>query len=237
MKFKIINKSTGQVELLIYDEIGGGYFDDSLTARTFAEDLKALGDVSEITIRFNSPGGSVFDGLAIYNSLLSHKAKKVAVVEGLAGSIASVILQACDTRIIADGAFVMIHEPRAFGSGTADEMRALAGVLDRTRGSILDSYVKKAGESQRQSLSDAMKAETWYTATEALSAGLVDEVDSALRVAALAVPPKEWIDNGWLPVPDDVLNKPTSAPKNTARRRIALGQVRQRLSTLNNPKI
>src|SRR5688572_30739116 len=93
---RVIAKAKGVAEILFYEQIGQTWFGDGMTAARFRKDLEALGDVSELILRFNSPGGEVFDGFSIYNALREHKAKKRGIVDGIAASIASVILMACD---------------------------------------------------------------------------------------------------------------------------------------------
>ena len=100
--------SGGVAELTIYDEIGSY----GVPAKTFIDEMKSLGDISELTLRINSPGGSVFDGIAIYNALKRHPAKVIVTVEGLAASIASVILCAGDEVVMPKNALIMIHDLR-----------------------------------------------------------------------------------------------------------------------------
>jgi len=100
--------SDGVAELTIYDEIGSY----GVPAKTFIDEMKSLGDISELTLRINSPGGSVFDGIAIYNALKRHPAKVTVTVEGLAASIASVILCAGDEVVMPKNALIMIHDLR-----------------------------------------------------------------------------------------------------------------------------
>src|SRR3990167_5217386 len=89
--WKITNKASKTAEILIYEQIWESFFAEGLGAKQFVEDLKALGDIENIDIRINSPGGSVFEGLAIYNTLKAHKAKKTIYIDGVAASIASAI--------------------------------------------------------------------------------------------------------------------------------------------------
>ena len=98
----------GIAELSIYDEIGSY----GVPAKAFIDEMKSLGDISELTLRINSPGGSVFDGIAIYNALKRHPAKVIVTVEGLAASIASVILCAGDEVVMPKNALIMIHDLR-----------------------------------------------------------------------------------------------------------------------------
>lgn len=160
-------------EVLIYDEIG--YF--GVTAQDFARDLAAL-DVDRLTVRVNSPGGEVFDGVAIYNALRGHRARVTTVVDALAASIASVIAQAGDERVVRRNATLMIHEGHGMAVGNAADMRELAELLDKTSDNIASIYAERAGGELAQ-WRDRMRAETWYSAEEAVAAGLADRVEGA----------------------------------------------------------
>ena len=173
-------------EVLIYEQIGEGFFGDGLSAKSFAEELKGLGNITELNVRINSPGGNVFDGFAIFNTIRSHKANVIVDIDGLAASAASVIAMAGNDIRIADNAHVMIHEPISLVAGTANELRSAAEALDSIRASILDTYVAQTGEEQREQLDADLAAETWYSASEALEIGLVDSVTDDMAVAACA---------------------------------------------------
>lgn len=161
----------GPAEVLLYDEIGGWF---GLSAEDFAKDLAKV-KAKQITLRINSPGGSVFEGLAIYNSLRQHPAKVTTRVEGLAASAASFIAMAGDTVQVCRGSMMMIHDAMGIGVGNAAEMRDLADLLDKASANIADLYAARCGGGVDQ-WRDAMKAETWYTAREAVEAGLADEM-------------------------------------------------------------
>lgn len=165
-------------EILIYDEIASGCIADVLglvSAKTFVRELQAL-DVDTITLRINSPGGDVFDGVSIYNALVDHPAKVTVKVDGLAASIASVIMLAGDERHVGTGAMVMIHNPWCMTMGESKEMRKTAQLLDDIRDSILDVYEERTGTS-RDELAAAMGDETWYSAKDALAIGFATVVD------------------------------------------------------------
>jgi ATP-dependent Clp endopeptidase proteolytic subunit ClpP len=164
------NQASGTAEIAIYDEIG--YF--GVTAGDFLTELKAL-DVTRIDVRINSPGGDVWDGLAIYNSLRDHPAEVTTYVDGLAASAASIIVQAGARRIAAKASEVMIHEAWGLVVGNAVDMRDAADRLDQASGMIAGVYADRAGGTV-DSWREAMRAESWYTGTEAADAGLVDEV-------------------------------------------------------------
>ncbi len=170
-------------EIFIFDEIGGGFFSDGITAKSFAEDLKALGAVRTLNIFINSPGGAVFDGVAIFNQLKRHKARKIVQIDGLAGSVASVIAMAGDEINIAANGFMMIHEPFAMMLGTASEFRARAAQLDKISSSILNTYAVRTGAPENV-IADMMAAETWMDAEEAVELGFADNITEEVAIAA-----------------------------------------------------
>lgn len=179
-----IKAQTKDAEIWLYDEIGGGgWFNEGISAKKFADDLNAMGKLNTITVRINSPGGDVFDGIAIYNILKQNSARVIVNIDGLAASIASVIAMAGDEIHMADNALMMIHEAWTMGMGNAGDFREIADRLDKVNGSILGTYQKKTGKDQ-QELADMMAAETWMNAQEALDMGFVDNVGEPLQMAA-----------------------------------------------------
>lgn len=162
-------KSTA--ELLIYDVIGWWPND----AETLAHELKAT-EVDEITVRINSPGGSAYDGYAIYNALRAHSATVTTIVEGLAASAASLIALAGDKVVMRPASELMIHEARTAVAGTSEDMRKTAEHLDRVNSIVAGIYARKAGTPDDM-WREAMRIETWFTPDEALEAGLVDAVE------------------------------------------------------------
>ena len=167
-----------EAEILIYDEIGFW----GIQAADFMRALSQV-DAKTIHVRINSPGGSVFDGIAIYNALREHPAHVVTHVDALAASIASVIALAGDEVKIAKNAFLMIHDPWTITIGNAEELRKDAGLLDKFAQTILGVYTAKSSEKPDE-IKDLMRAETWLTADEALELGLVDEVVDTSDVKA-----------------------------------------------------
>lgn len=178
-------KNGKAAEVYIYDTIGAGFFEDGVTAKRFADDLKKMEPFDTLTIYINSPGGSVFEGVAIGNIIARQKAKKIVHIDGLAASIASVIAMAGDEIRIASNGMMMIHDPWTVALGSATELRKTADTLDKIRDTILGSYVDRSG-ADRDKLSDMMAAETWLTAEEAVELGLADSVVEAADVAAFA---------------------------------------------------
>lgn len=164
-------------ELWIYDEIGFSWFDEGVTAAGFAKDLAALKG-KRLTLRVNSPGGDVFDGLAIKNLIASHPATVTARVDALAASIASVIIQGADEVVVEPHAQLMIHDASGVSFGNADEMREMADLLDMISDNIAQVYADAAGGTSGD-WRKVMKGEKWYTADEAVAAGLADRVGDA----------------------------------------------------------
>lgn len=170
-------------DVLVYERIGNSLFEDGITAKQFAEDLKAAGQVDLINLRINSPGGSVFEGMGIYTTLKSHKARVVAHVDGVAASMASVVAMSGDEIRMADGALMMIHDPRAGISGTSGEMRKQADFLDKVQDQIAGIYAERTGKPIDE-IKTMMAATTWMDAAEAKANGFANHVTKGAKIAA-----------------------------------------------------
>lgn len=183
-----IKAQGSKAEILVYGVIGRGFFDeDGISAKEFVEELNELKNVSEITIRLNSPGGLVDEGKAIYNSLIKHPATISVEIEGAAYSIASVIAMAGDTISIAENAMVMIHDPMTCVCGDAIEMRKVAEMMDKAKLTLITSYKRHVNLSEKE-IARAMSEQTWYTAEEAVAAGFATEITEEIKMAALFDP-------------------------------------------------
>jgi ATP-dependent Clp endopeptidase proteolytic subunit ClpP len=158
-------------DVYIYDVIDSYW---GVNASEFVRELAAL-DVENINLYVNSPGGSVFDGTAIMNAIRRHKAHVTATVDGLAASAASFIVQAADEVVMGFGAEMMIHDASAVCWGNAADMEETARVLNQLSETIASVYAERAGGTT-EDWRTAMHAETWYTAEEAVAAGLADRV-------------------------------------------------------------
>lgn len=179
-----IKAKAKDAEVWIYEEIGD-YWDSGVSSKQFAKDLKDIGPVDTITVHLNSPGGIVWDGIAIYNLLKQHAAKVIVSIEGLAASIASVIAMAGDETRMAENAMMMIHDPWGVAVGSAEDMRKTADAMDKVKDSILAAYVAKCGgKTKEKNLSEMMAVETWLSAQEAMECGLVDSITDELQIAA-----------------------------------------------------
>lgn len=175
MYFKMKTTSKEVADISIDGEIvSDSWLESDTSASDFRDSLKSLGDVKTINLSINSPGGSVFDGIAIYNMLKSNPAQVNVIVQGLAGSIASVIAMAGDKLIMNSGSMLMIHNPFTMTMGNAKEMRAMADTLDQIAESSVDIYNSKTG-LDKDTIRSVMDAETWLTADEAIEAGWADE--------------------------------------------------------------
>jgi ATP-dependent protease ClpP protease subunit len=166
-------------EIVIYDEIGAF----GIPAKAFLDELKALGPLPELTLRINSPGGSVFDGVAIYNALRRHDAAITVWIDGIAASIASMIAMAGDEVVMPENAMLVLHEPSGLVAGTASDMRSMAEALDRMKAGMVAAYRDKSGRDDAE-IEALMRDETWLSAQEAVSLGLADRVDEPVRMAA-----------------------------------------------------
>jgi len=156
--------------IYVYGEIGW-----EVTSSSFAQALDELGDVEQIDLHINSPGGSVFEGLAVYNMLKRFPATIAGTVDGFAASAASFIAMACDTLVMGTGTQMMIHDASGLCIGREEDMHAMGDVLGTTSDEIAGFYARRAGGTVT-SWRDAMRAETWYTGEEAVAAGLADSV-------------------------------------------------------------
>jgi Protease subunit of ATP-dependent Clp proteases len=169
--YRIQAKAGEKPALYIYDEIG--YFGQS--AKDLSDELAKL-DTDELDVHLNSPGGEVFDGLAIYQSLKSHRASVTVHVDGLAASIASVIAMAGDKVIMAPKASMMVHDGWTMAVGSAKDMRKTADLLDKQSDIIASVYADKTGQPV-EFWREVMSEDSWYNADEALAAGLIDEIE------------------------------------------------------------
>lgn len=177
--YSIENKAeSNSVEISIYDEIG----DYGTSAKDFIEEVKNVSE-RDITLRINSVGGSVFDGLAIYNTLRSHRGYVNIKIEGLAASISTVIAMAGDNIEMSENGFFMIHNPFGQSAGEAVDMRKTADLLDKIKDEIIEIYQRKTNLSYDE-LSSMMDKETWLSSQEAVELGFVNNITEAMKVAA-----------------------------------------------------
>jgi ATP-dependent protease ClpP protease subunit len=175
----------GGGEIWLYDVIDpyGGLW--GISAAEIVQALQAVGD-GPVTVHVNSPGGDVFEAIAIYNNFRAHTGPVTMIVEGVAASAASVVMTAGTRVEVAPNAQVMIHDGWGFESGNAEVLHKYADLLDRTSQNMAGMYAVKAG-GEPDAWRALMKAETWYVGgAEVVAAGLADAVTEAASAVASA---------------------------------------------------
>lgn len=180
-------------EILLYDEIGENWWSGGgISASKFVQMLAAAGTAEPLTVRINSPGGDVFEAVAIYNALKAHPVQKTIVIDGLAASAASFIAMAGDKIIAHEGSMIMIHMPWAGVTGTADDMRKVADLLDKVvNDSNIPIYSGRTGQPADK-IKEWLAAETWFSAAEAVANGFADEVDPVKAIAPPKTPTERY---------------------------------------------
>lgn len=172
-------KEDQTADIYIYDEIGGW----GISARRFTEDLLSLGNLSHINLHIHSPGGEVFDGIAIYNQLKNHSATITVYIDGLAASMASVIAMVGDTVIMPKNAMMMIHKPWGVSWGDANDMREYADLLDKLENVLIPAYVAKTGKTTEE-ITAMLEQETWLDGDECVEHGFADKVIEPVKAMA-----------------------------------------------------
>lgn len=185
--FEIKNKSESEpVEILIYDQIGKDWWDGSgVQASHFAEALKEIPKDRELVVAINSPGGNVWDGLAIYHQLKARAGKVTTRVDGLAASIASIIALAGDDIQIPANALYMIHDPSGVCMGTAEEMAKMSAELDKHADVLAGIYADKTGDTPER-MRAMMRDETWMTGAEAVANKFANTLTDEIALSASA---------------------------------------------------
>lgn len=181
--FNIEDKSD-TAEVFIYDVIGSSFWEEGVTPKAFMEEIKKV-KASKIDLHINSPGGSVYDGFAIYQFLCNLDKEVTGIVDAMAASIASVILMACDKIIVPETSTIMIHDPWGIVIGGSESLRKEADELDRIKGQIADVYVARTGQD-RKKIDSLMLNETYMTGKEAFEMKFADEVVENKKLAACA---------------------------------------------------
>lgn len=188
-KYFTMAKTEGQkAKIDIYGDIvseNWRWYEDETSAVSFRNALNDLGEVQELDIHINSGGGDVFEAVAIFNMIKRHKAQVNVHIDGLAASAASVIAMAADKLYMPSNSMLMIHNAWSVFMGNHHELRDYADQLEKINDTaVKQSYIDKNPNIDVEELSRLMDHETWLTADEAFEMGLVDEVVSAVQVAA-----------------------------------------------------
>ena len=214
--YSIKAKASDTAEISIYDEIGFW----GVSAASFAQDLKSCGNnLKQINLHIHSPGGDVFDGIAIYNLLKNHPANVTVYIDGLAASMASVIAMAGNEVIMPENAMMMIHKPWGIQGGDAEDMRKYADLLDKVENTLIPAYANKTGKTPEE-LAEMLSAETWLNGKECVEQGFADKLAEPL-VAMASIKSRKLEDFENMPkAMKDMLFKPqgnagASAPQAT----------------------
>lgn len=182
--WEIKNLSNSKGEVLIYGDIETyQWLEEDVTAFTFSKELRELGNISELDVRINSGGGSVFAAQAIYSQLKQHNATVSVYIDGLAASAASLIAMAGDNIYMPVNAVMMIHNPATIALGEKKDMEKTIDMLDKVKDTIIATYEAKTGLSYDE-LSKMMDEETWLTGSEAVELGFADELLDSVDVVA-----------------------------------------------------
>lgn len=175
-----------EAEVMLYDEIGGWF---GCTADDLVAELRGITS-PRMRVRINSPGGSVFEGIAIANALRAHPANVTVQVDSVAASIASVIAMAGDRIEMAPNSMIMIHDAAGLCFGNAADMGEMEELLDLLSDNIADAYAARAGGTREQ-WRERMRAETWYLPEDAVENGLADEATKAPKTGEPPAEPEE----------------------------------------------
>ena len=174
--FRLAKSEPKSAEILIYDQIGRDFWSgEGMAAKDFSQLLEGIDPNAELTVGINSPGGNVWDGLAIHNMLVGRPGHVITRNDGMAASIASVILQAGNDRQSHASAMVMIHRAWGFMIGNADDAEKFKAELEKHDQVLSELYAKRSGQTSANVLAK-MSEETFFTASEAKDFGLLDDI-------------------------------------------------------------
>lgn len=172
-------------ELVLYGFVGETYFEQGFTSQEVLNALAELGRDADVTVRMNSGGGYVHEGLAIYNALVAHKGKVTVQVDSIVASSASLIAMAGDHIVMKAGSLMMIHDPSGVTFGTAEDHEKTRVALDKMGEAFAGIYAERSGKDA-SSVRASMKEEIWLGADEAVAEGYADEAEAAKAKPAAA---------------------------------------------------
>jgi ATP-dependent protease ClpP protease subunit len=211
-----------ELTIEVYGVIGSSFWEDGVTATQVSEQLSsAAGKASSVKVRINSPGGSCFEGVTIYNLLRSCGLPVTTVVDGLAASAASVIAMAGDKIQMGRGTLLMIHPAWMMAAGSADELRKEADILDKITGQMVGIYSKRTG-GDAATIAELVAAETWLTPDEAIGLNFADEMtdeegDTASVAAAFDLSVFAKTPESLIPAASEPTEHENEGVKETAR--------------------
>lgn len=199
--YEIKNETANAVDVYIYDRIGNGFFIEGTSAKKFITDLNKHKDKT-VNLHINSPGGSVFEGYAIYN-YLSERGNVDVHIDGLAASISSIVALAGQKISMAKNGLFMIHNPFTSVDGDRNKLQKTIDILDKIKSQMVDVYYEKTG-IEKAEIVKMMDAETWLTASEAKEKGFVDEITGSMKIAANAMGYAPLTEMGFMNIPEKI---------------------------------
>lgn len=209
----IKNSTETTVDLYFYGDIVDSWWGAWDDADQYPDSIKNFLDLAkgkDINIYVNSGGGSVFSGMAIYNMLKRHNGYKTVYIDGLAGSIASVIALAGDKVVMPSNAYMMVHKPWCGLNGNATELRDMADTLDKIEEGILNVYKENLADGiDIETIKDLVSAETWLTGEEASKYFNIEVQNSIKAVACVS----DYFEK-YNKVPENI-NKDIEEPKDS----------------------
>jgi len=196
---RLVAKRNSEATFYLYDEIGSDGFGDCISAKTLVSALADCKDCSTLTVRVNSPGGSIFEALAMMANLRDFPGRKVALIDGLCASAATfLVCGGCDEVRTAPESTWMIHDGIALAYGNAAELRKTADLIEQKSADIAAIYARKTS-LDNDVLREWMSAETWMTAAEAIERRFADGLSELSDEAApVLAPQKRLYSNGNL---------------------------------------
>ena len=194
----LVSKAQTEADMVIYGSIGDSWWEDAaVSADQFGKELDKLpSSVTKINLRLNSPGGSVFDGVAIFNRLKQHKATVNVFIDGIAASIASIIAMAGDKIYMGEGSQMMIHKPLTMTWGNRDAHDKSINVLDGIENQMIGIYSRKTGQN-RADIQNMLSDDYWMSPEKAVSLGFATDImgeSENIRAAASMIHSAKWIN-------------------------------------------
>lgn len=227
--YQIENKDGDTPKIYIYEQIGEDFWGDGVGAKQFVKDLDKL-DAKAIDLHINSPGGNVFDGFAIYNALIAHKATINVKIDGIAASISSVVAMSGNEIEMPENAMLMMHDPSGLVVGTAEDMTKMATALDKIKLGLVSAYRNKSGLDDNKII-QMLTDETWLTAAEAVENGLADKMTDKINIQACA--DMQFFNRVFKKMPD-IFNKSEPPAKLTNKSGLQLKLLQREFESRRN---
>ncbi len=172
----VVSADKRTADLFIFGEITSWrWYDEDVSASSFQKDLESIGQVDTLNIHINSCGGDVFEGIAIFNLIKQYNAIKNVYIDGIAGSIASVIAMAGDNIYMSNTSIIMIHNCWTWASGNAEDLRKTADDMDKVMKALKNAYLAKVNIKEER-LQELLDEESYLTADECLEMGFCSEI-------------------------------------------------------------